>query len=283
MTRADFLAALTRAVRDGWLTESEAVALLREYDAGRLVELPEVLPLPDAIQGVRPTDDDDLLLVAFGLVLAALGLRAASGVTRLPGVSLPRRVAGVDALQTAFEAQARQFAADLAAGRLTLADWQATFGQAVRQHLAAQTLAGAGTRTLSPAQLTRLDALARRETAYLSRFADQIVVAQAQGKPLTEAQIGARSEQYAGTARGEFFRAAELAERQNGGLADGYVIEYVAVGDKHTCDPCLSAVGYYLPGAGPYPGQVCYGRSRCRCRRLWVYDPARYAELTRLG
>lgn len=281
MTRADFLAALTRAVRDGWLTEADAADLLRAYDAGQLVELPDVLPLPDAIQGVSADDRDHLLLIAFGLGLAALGLRTTA--ERLPVLALPRRVAGVDALQTAFEAQARQFAADLAAGRLTLADWQATFGQAVRQHLAAQTLAGAGTRTLSPAQLTRLDALARRETAYLSRFADQIVVAQAQGKPLTEAQIGARSEQYAGTARGEFFRAAELAERQNGGLADGYVIEYVAVGDKHTCDPCLSAVGYYLPGAGPYPGQVCYGRSRCRCRRLWVYDPARYAELTRLG
>lgn len=281
MTRVDFLAALTRAVRDGWLAEADAAALLREYDAGHLVELPDVLPLPDAIQGVRQDDSDHLLLIAFGLVLAAFGLRTAA--ERLPVLSLPRRVAGVDALQTAFEAQARQFAADLAAGRLTLADWQAAFGQVVRQHLAAQTLAGAGTRTLSPAQLTRLDALARRETAYLTRFADQIVIAQAQGQPLTEAQIGARSEQYAGTARGEFFRAAELAEMQNGGLGDGYVIEYVAVGDKHTCDPCNSAVGYYLPGAGPYPGQVCYGRSRCRCRRLWIYDPARYAELTRLG
>lgn len=49
----------------------------------------------------------------------------------------------------------------------------------------------------------------------------------------------------------------------------------------HNCSSCISAQmnGPYLSGRGPFPGQVCFGRSRCRCYRRLRYDPVMYQLL----
>ena len=49
----------------------------------------------------------------------------------------------------------------------------------------------------------------------------------------------------------------------------------------HNCSSCITAQmnGPYLSGQGPFPGQVCFGRSRCRCYRRLRYDPAMYQLL----
>lgn len=49
----------------------------------------------------------------------------------------------------------------------------------------------------------------------------------------------------------------------------------------HNCSACISAQmsGPYLPSQGPMPGQICYGRSRCRCYRRLRYDPVTYRLL----
>lgn len=80
-------------------------------------------------------------------------------------------------------------------------------------------------------------------------------------------------------------RTADLVRRKQltleSGAEAGYVVDYRAVDDRGTCDPCLQAEqnGPYLANEGPMPAAVCLGRGRCRCRRELVYDPAAYARL----
>jgi hypothetical protein len=284
MNREAFLALLVRGVSDGWLSETEAADLLARFTAGELVYVQEPLQPSQAIRGVER--DDDLLRAALAALLAVLLFSMGGRRTFGPPLEtfhllpLTTRIFTIDELQTAFERQTRSLARQLGAGQLDLAGWQTAMQTELRQHLTAQTMAGLGRDTLTPRELARLNTLARQETAYLARFADQIAIAQAQGTPLSVAQIGARSELYAGAGRGEFFRAVETSAIADGRIGPGNVVRYVAIGDANTCSPCLAAVGYYLPGEGPVPGQVCRGHGRCRCRRMWLFDPARYAELT---
>lgn len=85
-----------------------------------------------------------------------------------------------------------------------------------------------------------------------------------------------RSTLYSGNIRGVLFRFIEMLNQiKYGAINPGWVAHYRPKGDKNTCKPCSAAAGYYLLGHGPFPGQVCKGRSRCRCVRVVVYDPAR--------
>lgn len=85
-----------------------------------------------------------------------------------------------------------------------------------------------------------------------------------------------RATLYSGNIRGVLFRYIEILNQAKYGTGNpGWVAHYQARGDKNTCKPCQAAVGWYLLGHGPFPGQVCKGRSRCRCVRVIVYDPAR--------
>lgn len=47
---------------------------------------------------------------------------------------------------------------------------------------------------------------------------------------------------------------------------------YETSGDGGTCLPCIGAAeaSPYPPLQGPFPGAVCFGRSRCRCKRILV-------------
>lgn len=85
-----------------------------------------------------------------------------------------------------------------------------------------------------------------------------------------------RAKLYTGNARGALFRIMEGLST----VMEGWVSHYVAKGDKNTCQACMRAQGWYLPTRGPFPGQVCRGRARCRCIRTLVFDPARYKLLT---
>lgn len=280
MKRTQLMALLTRAILDGWLTEEDASLILARYDRGELAEIDIPLAPEDVISG----DSRGIRELALIALLASLGLwliktgRSDFDVvlSSLPSLTSNLRTEIVDILQTAFEEDVRILAEEFASGGMSLGQWQIRMANRIRQHLAEQTMLGLGTDRLSSAQLSNLDAIMRRETAYLSRFADQIAVAEAQGRRLSPAYIGNRAELYAGTARGEYFRASE--EWMSGRV--GWIIRYETRGDENVCSPCQNADGWYLIGQGPMPGQVCLGRSRCRCVRNLIYDPVRFAELT---
>jgi len=273
MNRDEFIEYLGRLVADGLIDEDRAAELVRLFDAGALPEGWE-LPLPPE-QAVQGHDDNDALL-ALAALLAVLGLRRRQG-ERLPNYSPAQIVANGNELQAVFERRVRRIAAQLVNNELTVAQWQTAITNEMRQHLYQQMMLGSRRMVLSPEQIARADDILQMQTAYLQRFADEVSASRGLGQPLSELQIGARSEQYGGFARGELFRQAEtdalLAE-------PGWVVRYNALDDAGTCGPCSEAQAYYLPGQGPMPGEICLGRSRCRCERVPEYNPAIYAQLT---
>ena len=95
--------------------------------------------------------------------------------------------------------------------------------------------------------------------------------------PLSEAYIANRADQYAGEGWAAWF---EASERELTGQ-DGFVVDYIARDDGATCSPCRFAMqdGPYLPGTGPYPGQVCLGAGNCRCERRPRFAPEEWARL----
>ena len=68
-TRPEFLALLARLVKDRKLTEKEAGALLRQFDAGEIDENDLPLPLKEAIQAIGQGDIDSAMagLQEFGV------------------------------------------------------------------------------------------------------------------------------------------------------------------------------------------------------------------------
>jgi hypothetical protein len=288
MSREEFINLLARSIADGAISEADARELLRRFDAGE-IDMAGFVPIPPTQQESRV--DGNLALAAF-LSLLALAGRQAPAVVSLQTVTAtltlqvlqPARVSAIartgliDAVQSAFEADVRALAGRYARGELALVEWQTAMGERLRSHLVQQVATGAGRANLTAAELGRIEQLAQRELAYLSRFADQIAVRNVIATPLSEAQIAVRSEAYAGTGRGEAFRAAEA----EAGAEDGVVYDYVSRDDNATCDRCLDADrrSPYLPGQGPMPGSVCRGRASCRCNRVPRYDLPAWERLT---
>lgn len=253
---------LSRLVADGVITEAEAARIIRDYDDGEVEEFE--LPLaPDEL----PQDDDHTAEIIAALLLL---------LNRSEIASIPQQaqLAVIDQVQDEFERIVRGLASRYSTGLMSLPTWQAEMLLAMRQHTAQQMMVGSRRTGLSPSQLTRLDEIMRSEGAFLSRFADQIAAQGLTGALMSEAQIANRAALYGGVGRGEAFRWAE-------GTQTGYIVDYISRDDYRTCSACISAQmnGPYLPGRGPFPGQVCFGRSRCRCYRRLRYNPVTYRLL----
>jgi len=272
MNRDEFIDYLGRLVADGLINEERAAELVRLFDANALPEGWE-LPLPPE-QSIVGHDDDDVLIALLALS-AILGIRRPQ-TELLPSYTATQIVSHGNEVQATFERRVRRIAAQLANGELTVAQWQIAMTNEMRQHLYQQMMLGSRRGVLSPTQIARADELLRQQSAFVQRFADEVAARQGLGFPLTELQVGSRSEQYGGFARGELFRQAEASEQ----FSAGWLIRYNALDDAGTCSPCHEAQGYYLPGQGPMPGEICLGRSRCRCERVPEYNPAIYAQLT---
>lgn len=285
-TYARLIDTLAALVADGELTEEQAAGILVNWR--EIAGLEALIPLPTAA-GVATDDDDDGADVLL-ILAAVLGSRAAHA--RRPA-DIYRRLAPryrrptVDAVQEHHAVEAAKLADDLAAGRLTIAQWQA----------AARRLNQATIRTMAelgspsgqiPARLAEtIRQIQLEQAAYLQRFAEQIAITRiAAARPdlfplgvrvLTMAQIAARLAMYSGPGRALYYG---ISEAEEGGA--GWIAYYTAVDDDRTCRPCLDAEegSPYLPGAGPMPGDVCLGGGNCRCWRELVYDPAEYARLS---
>lgn len=263
MTRAEFLAYLARAVADPniRLTETEAVGLLRDFDAGLIAASDLPLPLDQAVRGLTRDDLERIMIALSG-----------------GGLLGRNRTRARDRLREAFGREARQRATRLAADDLTLSQWQADTRDAVREHIAGQAILGAGNITGVVRLLADLDRSAREQTAYVSRFADAIMAGALLGATWSVAALASRSISYAGVAWAWFTRA-----RENDGDRMGWVVDYIAKDDNRTCGPCSRAAdgGPYLLGEGPIPGQICLGGGACRCERRERYDPDVYTRLAR--
>ena len=264
MTERDqVIATLARAVIDRKLTEQQAADILRAYDAGTI---PAALTIPPGESG-QGLDEDEIALAL--LLLLALW--------RQDGAAIPAtfaaRLGWARHLADAFQTDAAGLAARLGRGELTLAQWQTEAQTLIRRNIIQQ--AGAGGLSSRGAG-AGLRSIYQEQAAYLSRFADEIAVRQMAGLPMSEAQIAQRLVMYAGRGYGQFFR-----EYESGGTASGWgwVYRYEARDDNRTCYPCADAEGYYLPGDGPYPGEVCLGGGHCRCSRTPEYNPAIYEAL----
>lgn len=275
---------LARLVQDGEISEEQAITIYQSVaDDGSLLD--NILPLPP-YEGIanRPPDEDWpgalWLLVASAIGLAAGRAGVPQAVDFAP---LTMRIEAADQMQDWHADRATRLARDLAGGRISVAEFQRELRALNDQHNAAQIMLGAGSRYRRMA-----DDLAEQMTlqaAYLQRFADQMAGRLAAARaglpsftPPSLGQITERAAQYGGIGRALFFQAFEQHRQVDTGA--GWVIQYIARDDANTCSPCHNAQGYYLPGQGPYPGQICLGRHHCRCRRVTVYDPARYASLT---
>lgn len=266
MSRDRLIEYLARLVADGVITEAQALQYIRDFDAGELDEFE--LPLaPDEL----PEPDDNT-----AEIIAALLLFLNRNEQQLAAIPRQVEVAAINAVQDEFERIVRGLAGRYSTGLMSLPTWQAEMLTAMRQHTMQQMMVGSRSTVLSPDQLTRLAEIMRSEGAFLSRFADQIAAQGLTGALMSEAQIANRAALYGGVGRGEAFRWGEAA-----GVQSGYVVDYVSRDDYRTCSACISAqmAGPYLPSQGPMPGQVCYGRSRCRCYRRLRYDPVTYRLL----
>lgn len=252
---------LTRLVRTGRLTTASAFALSNRTIPARM--------LPQApADGLRSRE------VAGPYVNAYAGNWKGQGAIRLsrsPAIRARYR----DQLQRDFEKQTTGLARSVTSGKISVAEWQRRMGDAVHNHTVRQAALGKGGTHTKAHVIRDLDPKVRADLTYLQRFADEIALGLATGKPMSANAIASRSSLYAGTGRAEWFRQHEAAEAR-----PGYVVRYRARDDGGTCEPCRKADGLYLPGQGNYPGEICRGRSRCRCRRELVYDRAAYDRLT---
>jgi hypothetical protein len=273
VTRDEFIDLLARLVADGELTELDAADLLAEFDAGKITDVPSVLPTPEAI---RPPDDGAPELA----LLALLALLASRNRPTLRPFSRGTAIGMANAAQAVFERNVTNLAAALSNGDIALANWQRSMLAEVEDHVLQQMFLANGDIVLTPLQAARLRTHVAEQGAYLQRFADQAALRTGQGTPFTEGYIANRSRLYGGVGRSEFFRGSEEAAVARGDVGDGWVFEYIAVDDRGTCSPCHAAQGFYLAGQGPMPGQICLGAGYCRCRRVAQYNPEMYRNLT---
>lgn len=269
MTRDEFLDYLARAVADEFLSEDEAVELLRKFDAGEIDEKTSPLPLNETI---TPTTEDDVNRAAIILVTLGILSRAGDSI-RFPRITERQQEQAATRLQDRFADKVRGYATTLIESR-NLPTWQTSMSQTVQEHIIQQNLMGR-LRPLTNEEIRDLDSVIRTQQAFLSRFVDEQSVRVLQDNPMSEAYIGARSEYYNKEARTMFFRTKEEDAE------DGTVYDYESVDTPSTCQPCLDAeaAGPYLPGEGPMPSEICEGGGFCRCRRVARYSPTEAAEL----
>lgn len=265
MDRDSFLDYLTRAVNESFITEAEAVELLKKFDAGDIDEPMLPLPLDEAVTETTEQDMTSALLVLVTLGIISKGFK-------FPRMSEKQQEQAATRLQDRFAGIVRGLAP---VALENVSGWQATFGRTIQEHIIQQAVMGR-LRPLLPSELATLDRVIRAQQAFASRFADEHAAGLLMGNSFSVEYIGHRSELYNGEARAEFYRQKEEEEAE-----DGTVYDYISVDDNGTCQPCLDAeaAGPYLAGEGEYPGTVCEGRGFCRCTREARFAPDEAREL----
>jgi hypothetical protein len=255
MSRNELAALLADLIRAKALTRAEADRVLARFDADEPFDLAPV-----------PESDNDDWLAALALVLL---LVRGNARRRLP---IQRRERARSLLRGRFDTLAATLAGGVAAGTIPVQVWQANMQTALAGYTRQMAVAGTGR---LPALATRgaIDEQLAGQWPFLSRFALTIAARLDVDRPLSQAQIAARSRSYGAAGWGAFFLA------QGEGAGAGMVEQWISRDDRRTCRLCAPRhLQYYLPATGPQPGWDCLGR--CRCVRVAMFAPDIYAELT---
>ncbi len=264
MTRAQLTTLLAYAVQHDWITADEARTIIQRFDAGDVDASQLPLPVAEALGNGLPSEREyvEALLALLGVTGAVLrgGLGQSGRKTR---EALRER------LQDRYMEQARRLAEQAA---VNAQQWHTAMRDLLTTYLTGMTVLGRGTTDFPSGEL-RLTL--RIQLMFLHQFVSQVALQAQTNHALTVAQIAARSELYAGAGRELWFRSNEV------GSTAGYIVRYIAVDDANTCPKCVIAEqqGPYMAGLGPFPGAVCYGKGRCRCRRELEYSPSEYQHL----
>lgn len=264
MSRAELVAILADLVKHKQLSLRDAQNILSAFDAGVVPDLAELPTLQER-------NHDDLWLVAFFAVMLLAGGSPARPLNK----SQRLRVRKQARLQ--WEDSVFRLSLQVTRGALTIPTWMTSLFGALGSYARQMAIGGHGSNP--PIYVKSLiDRQIAKQAPFLKRFGVQMAGKRLLGEPMTAANVSARTQQYGGTGWSSWFVGNETRPQ----LEEGYVVYYHARDDRRTCGPCHSADGEspYLPGAGPYPGEVCLGRGLCRCTREEVYDPAAWRRLT---
>lgn len=250
--RERLIALLVALIMDGAITEAQAQEIIDTYDATG--DLPDGWQLPLLPELAIPSDLDNLINAAL---LSYLGTMNVSP----------------DEAQDVFMAAAVILAREVVQGAITVEAWHWRMVNLLINYLAQQAQTGS-VNTLSDEGRQELGEITLLQLAFLARFADSVATnRQSEGEVMNRAQM------YAGEGRAQWFRQNGITNAQF-----GWVMDYIAVDDRFTCQPCAEAEarGPYLPNdaSAPLPGRICLGRGYCRCTRELRYDPPAYRRLT---
>jgi hypothetical protein len=281
MTRADLMRLLAQAIRAAALTQLQADAVLAAFDAGTLD--PSTLP-PEVRDGL---DGTGLLAASAGvsaaLILLARTKAAASGswaydvaarryitptrVTVPAGATVPAPVplgAGArltpeqvrsvaDTVIDALEPEMARVGEQLAASRITLAEWFARMEDMIAErHLLAAAAARGGLDQLTEADRVWVRDRIVEQFQFLDGFADDL----ASGRQALDGRYAQRVRQYAQAPRGTY-------EAMRGRVAAdaGADEEFNVLAAADHCDLC---VGETRRGWVPIGTLVPVGQRTCR-------------------
>jgi len=251
MTPDAYVALLNQMVERKIITFDESADLYNRFVDGEFDE--DDLPmLPELDE-----DDDEAALL---LLLAVFGF----GARR---IVLKERQRRRDLLRRQFEMSIARLATD----NLPIRTWQERMGRNVHRSIVQSWATGVGQERQPNGNL---DQVVAEQLSYVYRFAGDRHALDALGRPMNNELIASRSMQYYGAAWSAWFVGNESLNTDV-----GWVSYYLPRDDRGTCQPCSAARGYYLPGQGPFPGQICRGGGYCRCQRILIYDPTRYQSL----
>lgn len=246
---------LVRLILEGTITENEANALLDEARVSG--QLPQGFQLPLPLEEAIPQE-------LSSIVTNYLSLEVGTHYS-------------IEAAQNSFENRIDEITRQLLIGDITLKSWQEKFRDALIEYLSTAAVAGAQTDITGTPRENPVLEMVRVQLAYLSRFADSYGFGLVSG-----AQAQNRGVMYSGQGRAAFYQQEGLSNADS-----GWVIDYIALDDRYTCEPCREAEerGPYLPDdlAAPLPGSVCLGRGFCRCVRALRYDPPTFLRLSGLA
>lgn len=268
----DVTTVLNAAIRQGLITHMQAEEI-------RPRVMPSMLPLESLSTDIPDGIWNDIFLELYAL---------SGGTSSSPTINEAReRIASLkieellkvhERLQDNFERRNRPLAAGLFLSQ-DVSNWQQALWIGIVWLILSQFVLGKGG-IPNAMQLSKLQKGLRWEAEFLRRFALAVMISLLIGGKLgSEGAVEARSNLYSGEARGTFYEAMEERIRELTDAEEGWVMEYIPKDDESTCVPCSESSGYYLPGTGPMPGQVCMGKGKCRCRRVPVFLPEIFARL----
>lgn len=241
---------LVRLVMDGILSEAEAETIIDFVRAEG--ELPVGFQLPLPAEEALP---DNLEEIVAGYLIVST------------------RNFSIEVAQTEFEQEAAELTRQWLHAEIGLRSWHEKFRDALIKFLAIASAAGADEEISGTQRADEVLTMIQVQLAYLSRFADSVAV-----NKVSEGQMMQRSRMYSGAGRASFFR-----ENGRSNAQEGWVVDYVALDDRFTCEPCrqAEAEGPYLPDdpSAPMPGTICLGRGYCRCVRFLRFDEAAWLRL----